>query len=62
MLLTLQNCDIKDVQINDQAEPPKNKVLKVMVNEEDVFSMLDGIQRNTIAKYVRMREIGRDNC
>ena len=63
MLLTLKNCNIIDVQINeDEPDPKKNKILKVMVNEEDVFAMLDGIQRNSIAKYVRIREIGRDNC
>ena len=53
--LTLRHCTIADVQADES--DASQRVVKINVNEEDLFEMLDHVNPNNIIKYLDMRKI-----
>ena len=60
MRVTLNYCSIVDVQqvaAKDSDNPRKDRIVKLDINEEDFFDMLDSINPKNIIKYLDMRNI-----
>lgn len=58
MQLTLNYCDIADVfEITPPIEGKKNRQVKINIDEEDFFEMLDKVNPKIIVKYLDMRFI-----
>ena len=58
MQLTLNYCDIADVfEITTLIEGKKNRQVKINIDEEDFFEMLDKVNPKIIVKYLDMRFI-----
>lgn len=56
--LTLHHCCIADVLIDPAPkERGQDKIVKLNVDEEDLFDMLDHINPKTLIKYLDMRGI-----
>ena len=53
MLITLKHCNIADVILDEETQ---QRTVKIQVNEEDLFSMLDSINIKNIVKYLYIRE------
>lgn len=53
--LTLKHCTIADVELD--AEQEEKRVIKINVNEEDFFEMLDHVNPKDIIKYLDTRKI-----
>ena len=53
--LTLKHCTIADVQMDEQ--DTSKRVVKIFINEEDFFDMLDHVNPKNIIKYLDMRKI-----
>lgn len=51
--LTLRHCSIADVLLGDDNE----RIVKINVNEEDFFFMLDNVNPKNIIKYLDMRGV-----
>lgn len=58
MQLTLNYCDIADVfEITPPIKDKKNRQVKINIDEEDFFEMLDKVNPKIIVKYLDMRFI-----
>ena len=55
--LTLKHCYIADVEMDENGKDEKNRIVKINVNEEDFFEMLDYVNPKNIIKYLDMRGI-----
>ena len=55
--LTLKHCYIADVEMDENGKDEKNRIVKINVNEEDFFEMLDHVNPKNIIKYLDMRGI-----
>lgn len=55
--LTLKHCYIADVEMDENGNDEKNRIVKINVNEEDFFEMLDHVNPKNIIKYLDMRGI-----
>lgn len=60
MQLILNYCNIVDVfevEPKKADDQKKNRQVKIYVDEEDFFQMLDKVNPDNIAKYLKMRSI-----
>ncbi|MBO6256277.1 MAG: hypothetical protein J6O49_21965 [Bacteroidaceae bacterium] len=60
MRLTLKYCCIADVEFTPPKESDsqrKDRIVKIDVDEEDFFAMLDSVNPKNIVKYLDMRNI-----
>ena len=53
--LTLKHCTISDVQLDE--EDTSKRLVKIFINEEYFFDMLDHVNPKNIIKYLDMRKI-----
>ena len=54
---TLKHCCIADVLIDENPKGNQDKIVKINVDEEDFFEMLDHVNPKNIIKYLNMRHI-----